>query len=167
MPTVAEQLRSTREGHGWTIHQVAEATKIKTEHIRALEAGEYGAFAAPVYIRGFIRTYARLLRLDPEEVSNAVDSELSQTNTFQEASLSAPRNRGLVDFLMLQFSKVSWRVVLPVLAVAIVLVGIILGYRAYTSYRTRDPLAPLGPGLHEPARLDPIETLPLPTGGRP
>lgn len=162
MPTVAEQLRSTREAHGWSVHQVAEATKIKTDHIRALEAGDYGAFAAPVYIRGFIRTYARLLRLDPEQVSNAVDAELSQNNSLTGSNPAAPRNRGVVDFLMLQFSKVSWRVVLPILAVAVLLVGMILGYRFYSSYRSRDPLSRLGPALHQPAQPDPIELLPLP-----
>jgi len=146
---------------------VAEATKIKTEHIRALEAGDYGAFAAPVYIRGFLRTYARLLRLNPDEVSSALEAELQHSDTFNEPSLNAPRNRGLVDFLMLQFSKVSWRVVLPVLAVVVLLVGSIVGYRVYQGYRTRDPLARLGPGLHQPAVPDAVELLPLPSNRAP
>ena len=36
MPTVAEQLRTAREAQGLTVYQVAEITKIRTDHIRAL-----------------------------------------------------------------------------------------------------------------------------------
>jgi cytoskeletal protein RodZ len=63
MPTVAEQLRQAREQRGWTINQLADATKIRTDHIRALEEGNYNVFAAPVYIQGFVRTCATLLKL--------------------------------------------------------------------------------------------------------
>ena len=44
MPTVAEQLRAAREATKLTIEQVADATKIRTDHIRALEQGNFSAF---------------------------------------------------------------------------------------------------------------------------
>ena len=37
MVTVSEQLRRAREAQELDIYQVAEITKIKTDHIRALE----------------------------------------------------------------------------------------------------------------------------------
>src|SRR5712664_3601126 len=64
MSTVAEQLHLAREAKSLTVHQVAEVTKIRSDHIRALEEGNFDVFSAPVYIRGFIRTYATLLKLD-------------------------------------------------------------------------------------------------------
>jgi cytoskeletal protein RodZ len=162
MPTVAEQLRSAREAHGWSVHQVAEITKIKTEHVRALESGDYRAFAAAVYIRGFLRTYARLLRLPPEDLMTALDAELNETGVFAEHSLNAPRHGGVVDTLMLAFSKVNWRVALPLVIIALLLVGLIVGSRLYAHYRDRDHLLRLSPGLHQPARPHPEEFLPLP-----
>jgi len=57
MATVGEQLRLAREAQNLNVYQVAEITKIKTDHIRALESGTYDMFSAPVYIRGFIRSY--------------------------------------------------------------------------------------------------------------
>src|SRR5258705_11311017 len=39
MATVAEQLRRAREAQNLNVYQVAEITKIKTDHIRALESG--------------------------------------------------------------------------------------------------------------------------------
>ena len=64
MPTVAEQLRAAREAQGLTVYQVADATKIKTDHVRALDEGNFDVFSAPVFIRGFVRTYATLLHLE-------------------------------------------------------------------------------------------------------
>ena len=84
MSTVAEQLRSAREEQKLNIYQVAEITKIKTDHIRALEAGQYDTFSAPVYIRGFVRTYAKALKLDVTKVSATLDSELARTEKFSE-----------------------------------------------------------------------------------
>ena len=85
MSTVAEQLRSAREARGLTIYQVAEITKIKTDHVRALEEGNYEVFSAPVYIRGFVRTYANLVKLDVPVLMSELDTELGRTDRFNEA----------------------------------------------------------------------------------
>src|SRR5438874_5470155 len=84
MSTVAEQLRTSREAQGLTVYQVAEITKIRTDHVRALEVGRYEAFAAPVYVRGFVRTYATLLKLDVSGMMSLLEGELSQTDKFHE-----------------------------------------------------------------------------------
>src|SRR6185437_3310132 len=79
MTTVAEQLLRTREAQSLSVHQVAEITKIRTDHIRALEEGNFNVFAAPVYIRGFVRTYAMMLKLDVGNIMAELDKELGQT----------------------------------------------------------------------------------------
>src|SRR5438445_555575 len=68
MSTVAQQLRHAREAQKLTIEQVADITKIRTDHVRAIENVEYHVFSAPVYTRGFIRTYSNLVKLDPAHV---------------------------------------------------------------------------------------------------
>ena len=47
MSTVAEQLRPAREAQKLTVQQVADTTKIRTDHITALEEGNYSVFSAP------------------------------------------------------------------------------------------------------------------------
>ena len=64
MSTVAEQLRAAREAKKLTVQQVADATKMRTDHVRALEEGKFNVFSAPVYIRGSVKIYAKLLKLD-------------------------------------------------------------------------------------------------------
>src|SRR5207245_1190575 len=64
MATVGEQLRRAREDQSLSVSQIADITKIKGDHIRALEQGDHDAFPAPVYVRGCVRTCATLLKLD-------------------------------------------------------------------------------------------------------
>src|SRR5512141_729168 len=108
MSTVADQLRQAREARNLTVQHVAEITKIRTDHIRALESGDYDTFSAPVYIRGFVRTYASLLQLDVPSVMAGLEAELGQTTKFAEPPpLSEPQG-GFLDSAMLQLSKLDW-----------------------------------------------------------
>jgi len=78
MSTVAEQLRKGREAQNLSVQQLAEITKIRSDHIRALEEGNFDVFSAPVYIRGFVRTCSTLLKLNVPQVMAALDEELCE-----------------------------------------------------------------------------------------
>src|SRR5512144_3137747 len=121
MSTVAEQLRHAREARNLTVQEVADITKIRTDHLRALEEGNFDVFSAPVYIRGFVRSYSSLLKLNVPEVMAALDAELGQTRKFAEPPPLSGERSGLVDKLMLQLSKVDWQKAAIVLAVLVVL----------------------------------------------
>jgi cytoskeletal protein RodZ len=160
MATVAELLRNAREEQKLNIYQVAEITKIKTDHIRALEAGQYDAFSATVYIRGFVRTYAKALKLDVAQVSAVLDAELARTDRFSEPPPLMDRPRGTLDFVMLQLSKLNWRVLGTGLGVGMVLLILFFSLRGCGG-RSSDPLKRLGPGLYQPTNAS-GELLPLP-----
>ena len=152
MPTVAEQLRQAREARGWTVHQLADLTKIRTDHIRALEEGNYNVFAAPVYIQGFVRTCANLLKLDVPAVMATLDAELAKTKQFREPPRLTGQSRGVLDFIMLQFSKINWRVGLPVALLGAVIIGGIVAWRQIKLRQSEDPLKGLGPGIYQPKK---------------
>ena len=161
MPTVSEQLRQAREEQKLNVYQVAEITKIKTDHIRALEAGDYEIFSAPVYIRGFVRTYAKALKLDVRDLSAALEAELGQSERFREPPPLTENPGGTVDFLMLQLSKLNWRIVLATVAAALVIILTASAWRN-RSQRGVDPLKDLGPGLYQPPPEHSGDLLPLP-----
>lgn len=163
MPTVAEQLRTSREAQGLTVYQVADATKIKTDHVRALDEGNFDAFSAPVFIRGFVRTYATLLHLDVPAVMADLDRELSGTEKFSEPPPLTKERKGMLDWLTLQLSRINWQVALPLLVVGIVILAAIIGYRAWRTAQTRDPLQDLPAGVHQPRNTPGGNTLPVPT----
>jgi cytoskeletal protein RodZ len=162
MPTVAEQLRHGREAMKLDVYQVAEVTKIRTDHIRALEAGDYDQFVAPVYIRGFVRTYATLLKLEVPQVMADLNAELGRTERFAEPpALTRPQQGGL-DSLLFQLSRIDWRILLAVLASVLVLTGAVAGYRLWHAHKTSDPLKDLSPAQYHPRAGEPGETLPVP-----
>lgn len=63
---IGDLLRVERERAGVTIADAAHGTKMRESHLRALEAEDYAAIGGDVYVKGFLRTYATFLRLDPE-----------------------------------------------------------------------------------------------------
>ena len=164
MSTVAEQLLLARKAQSLSINQVAEITKIRGDHIRALEEGNFNTFSAPVYIRGFVRTYAGLLKLDVPRVMATLDGELGQTEKFREPPPLSEQKRGVLDFLTLQLSKLNWRaaVILAVIAGAVIVIG--CGIVLWKHHRAADPLANLGTGVYQPPASG--ETAPLPNTTR-
>ena len=163
MATVAEQLRQAREEQKLSIYQVAEITKIKTDHIRALESGDFDSFSAPVYIRGFVRTYARALKLDDVRMVGDLETELGQNEKFRAPPPLTNEPRGALDFIMLQLSKLNWRILVSVLVVAVVVMVLVGTFRGSRSKKESDPLKKLGPGLYQPSASESGELLPLPT----
>jgi cytoskeleton protein RodZ len=162
MSTVAEQLHQAREAKRLTVEQVAEITKIRGDHLRALEEGNFNVFSAPVYIRGFVRTYSTLLKLDVPRVMAALDGELGQTKKFAEPPPLSDHPRGMVDFLMLQLTRLDWRKSVLALMAAMVVLAILLGYALWRHYRNNDPLRNLKPGMYQAPHPSSADTLPLP-----
>jgi cytoskeleton protein RodZ len=162
VPTVAEQLRQAREAMQLDIHQVAEATKLKTDHLRALEQGNYDIFTAPVYLRGSLRTYAKMLKLDPAKLVEQLDGELAAPADSRDESAPTLPAKTPVDYVTLLLSRVNWVVALVI--VALIIVGVIgnASYRAWRKHKAADPLKNLGSGMYQPP-LNAGETLPLPT----
>jgi len=162
MSTVSEQLRQAREAQKLTVHQVAEIIKIRTDHLRALEAGNFEVFSAPVYIRGFVRGYATLLKLDVPGVMTALEAELKGTDKFSEPPPLTDSPRGPLDFVMLQLSKLNKNnVQFAVVTVAILAVVVVIFF-VVRHTRKSDPLADLKPGVYQPAQTNSGDTLPLP-----
>ena len=114
MPTVAEQLRAAREAQNLSISRVAEATNIKSDYLRALEAGRLETFSAPIYVKGFVRTYASHLRLKVPELIAQLEGELAQSKKFAEPPPLGDGSKNPLDFLALQFSKLNWRTAVPI-----------------------------------------------------
>jgi cytoskeletal protein RodZ len=161
MLTVADQLRSAREAQNLTVHQVAEMTKIRTDHIRALDEGNYDVFSAPVYIRGSVRAYATAVKLDVARVLELLGEELGRSPRHQGPPALSPRKRTFLDMVMYQFSKLQWKVVLPLIAViATILIGYFI-YKSWNEQHSRNPLAGVKPGIYKPTKKS-GETLPLP-----
>lgn len=63
-------LRTQREARGVTIDAIAETSKISRRYLESLETDRFDALPAPVFVRGFLREYSRIVGLDADEVAN-------------------------------------------------------------------------------------------------
>jgi len=59
------QLTAARESCGLSVADVAHQLKLSPGQVEAMEAGNYQRLPGAVFVRGFIRNYARLVKLDP------------------------------------------------------------------------------------------------------
>lgn len=57
-------LAAQREAMGWSVEQVAEQLKLAVRQVVAIEAGDYASLPSPAVTRGFVRAYAKILKLD-------------------------------------------------------------------------------------------------------
>ncbi len=66
MESLGHTLKSTREQKRISASDAARSTRIKVQHIEAIERDDFSQIAAPAYAKGFIKIYAEYLGLDPE-----------------------------------------------------------------------------------------------------
>ncbi|MBU2850871.1 RodZ domain-containing protein [Acidithiobacillus ferrivorans] len=71
---ITQDLRTAREAHGWSLHQVAERLHITEVQVKGLEDGNYAALPGAAFARGFLKNYARLLELNPEPLLKTYDA---------------------------------------------------------------------------------------------
>lgn len=84
---LGERFRAAREARGLSLSDVAEQIRIRTVYLSAIEDENWKAIGAPVYVRGFLRTYARFLGIDPEEAVAAFNG--AQPATASAAGAAA------------------------------------------------------------------------------
>ena len=64
--TVGELLQEVRLAHSISLSELAKATRIRVEYLKALEANEFSQLPAATFVKAYINNYARVLDFDPE-----------------------------------------------------------------------------------------------------
>ena len=162
MASVAKQLKAAREAADMSLDRVAEVTKMKSDQVRALEQGNYDVFPARVFVKGFVKSYATLLKLDVAKLMDQLDAELGSASQVGDGSLPSPE-KGFFDRVFDRLSRVRWAVALPVLLITLILAVSTVVTKSIRSYQERDPLEDLGRAVYQPPKVSSkIAYLPLP-----
>ena len=93
MPALGEEFRSAREARGLTLSDVAEQIHIRSVYLNAIENEDWTAIGAPVYVRGFLRTYARFLGLDAEAAVASFNRSVPAERTVATSSMVVGEER--------------------------------------------------------------------------
>jgi cytoskeletal protein RodZ len=78
MQTIGEKLEEARKRKGISIREAAETTKIRGDYLQKFEANTFEIDLPPLYLKGFVRSYARFLELDAERIVSELNSLLSE-----------------------------------------------------------------------------------------
>jgi cytoskeletal protein RodZ len=76
MESIGQRFKTAREKKRVSLSQAALKTHIKVQHLEAMERGDFSKMPAPIYARGFIRTYAGFLGIDPIPLVKEYDAGL-------------------------------------------------------------------------------------------
>ncbi|MDX1492276.1 MAG: DUF4115 domain-containing protein [Pseudohongiellaceae bacterium] len=88
-----ELLAKKREELGYTIQQIADRLHITMHYVRALEANEYDKLPGDIFAKGYIRTYASIVKLDPDVLINVYNDYTSQQKCSEFKAQGGSRRR--------------------------------------------------------------------------
>ena len=128
---LGEILRQERERQGLTQAEVAQKTKISRRSIQAIENGLEDELPHPVYAKGFVKNYARLLGLDADKLGNVMSGEYGvEEDDFGEDPIKAQQISlpvKTIGTFRRKFGLPSVIIVLVVLVAAAVLIWFLSG----------------------------------------
>jgi cytoskeletal protein RodZ len=73
--SLGQYLRTEREKKNISLETIAKATRITLKNLQALENDEFQGFPAPVFVRGFLRTYANYIGQDPQKIISLFEKQ--------------------------------------------------------------------------------------------
>ncbi len=68
-----QRLKKARELRGLTVEQVAKELHLSVRFINLMEADSYKDLPEPAFVRGYMRRYAQLLKLSPDDIAGKFD----------------------------------------------------------------------------------------------
>ena len=91
-----ERLRQARQAAGLTVADVAQRLKMPVRVVESLESGDWDRLDAPVFVRGQLRSYARLLGVRVDEALPAASSSVPiEPARLQPRTFTPPLRRAM------------------------------------------------------------------------
>jgi flagellar biosynthesis protein FlhG len=76
-PVTGAALRAFRESRAISLAEIAEKTKVAQRYLEYIEQDRHKFLPAPVYLRGFLQEYARIVGLDPRRTAESYLARIS------------------------------------------------------------------------------------------
>lgn len=87
---VGAELTAARDRLGWTLPDIAAHLRIRLAYLEAIEHGRLDQLPGRAYAMGFVRTYAKSLGLDPDDIARRFRPEVKQAAKKPELAFPAP-----------------------------------------------------------------------------
>jgi len=86
---VGQQLQKAREAAGLSVSEVAGAQHLRPSVIQAIESGDYSQIDSELFLKGYVRTYAKQVGLNADSVIADLDRELEPIRQQREQEYEA------------------------------------------------------------------------------
>lgn len=126
MVHIGEKFREEREKKGCTLEEVSKATKIRSSFLTAIEKGDYKKLPSATYAYGFVRNYARFLKLPEKETLALFKREYDEEKVLKVLPEGFSRDS---DFPISKF-KITQTFRIFILIILVLAVYIVFQYRA-------------------------------------
>src|SRR5437660_3061072 len=90
MPTLGEELKHKREQRGITLAEIAEATRIGTRFLKAIETDNFSILPGGIFTRSFIRAYAKYVGMNEEDAIGLYIQQVASPALEQSESQAQP-----------------------------------------------------------------------------
>ncbi|MDQ3343510.1 MAG: DUF4115 domain-containing protein [Actinomycetota bacterium] len=87
---IGETLRTARRQQGVALSDAVAQTRVRESYLTALEEENFAVLGGHVYAKGFLRSYARFLGLDPEPLVEAYRAEHEQADDLVSLAQRRP-----------------------------------------------------------------------------
>lgn len=105
MKETSELLKNTRVSKNLSIEEISAQTKIQLNILKNIEDGNWDALPNKIYIKGFLRQYAKSLGLNEADVISVFDREQGAAEPVKTATPSIPK---LDDNQLQEKTNVLW-----------------------------------------------------------
>jgi len=92
--SVGGRLKDARVARGLSLEDIAHTTKVPRSMLQHLEADAFQRMPAPVFVRGFIRAYAKAVGVDPNPIVRAFEQRTAGGPTALAAAAQSPAHGG-------------------------------------------------------------------------
>lgn len=75
---IGDTLRAARRQQRGSLSDAAAETRVRESYLAALEEEQWGALGGDVYVKGFLRSYAKYLGLDPDPLVDTYRAEFER-----------------------------------------------------------------------------------------
>jgi len=150
--SIGDTLAEARRQSGLTVTQVSQQTRIRETIVRGIERGDFSACGGDFYARGHIRSIAKAVGLDPDQLVSEFDATHGAPHAIRAAEVFEPST----PISIKEGRHLNWSVVMVVALAAIV--GFVVYHAVSGSGGTASPSAssqhvsapPTHPVTHRP-----------------
>ncbi|MFY8273522.1 RodZ domain-containing protein [Pseudoalteromonas sp. SSDWG2] len=109
---IGEVLAAARENKGWTIEQLAQKMNLTVSKLTDLEQGHFENLGAPIFVKGYIRSYCKLVQIDASELLTTLEPQTTKHAQARMQSFSRRTEKEAHDHKLMVFSYIVLAIII-------------------------------------------------------